>query len=122
MYTVDVQSGSKTVAPDSTIIRELLSPQVLEVNVSYSLAHGTIPKGEKTLLHRLHSSSETYFILTGAARIWANGDSVEAGPGMLVYVPPHAAQYVENIGDSNLKYLVICDPPWSHADVEILDE
>jgi mannose-6-phosphate isomerase-like protein (cupin superfamily) len=121
MYTVDVESRSELVAPDSTIIRELLSPQVTDVNVTYSLAHGTIPKGKKTLLHSLRSSSEAYYILVGTARIWVNEDAVEVGPGALVYVPSDAVQYVENTGDSDLQYLVICEPAWVISDVEIID-
>jgi cytosine deaminase len=122
MFTVDVESCSKVVAPDSTIIRELLNPQIPDVNITYSLAHGTILKENKTLRHRLGSSSEAYYILAGTARIWVNEDAVEVGPGALVYVPPDAVQYVENSGDSDLQYLVICDPAWAPSDVEIIDE
>lgn len=122
MFTLDVESCSKVVAPDSTIIRELMNPRISDVNVTYSLAHGTILKGNKTLLHRLGSSSEAYYILAGTARISVNEDSVEVGPGTLVYVPPDAAQYVENTGDSDLQYLVICEPAWTPTDVEILNE
>lgn len=122
MFTLDVESCSKVVAPDSTIIRELMNPRIPDVNVTYSLAHGTLLKGNKTLLHRLGSSSEAYYILAGTARISVNEDSVEVGPGTLVYVPPDAAQYVENTGDSDLQYLVICEPAWTPTDVEILNE
>ncbi len=121
MLALDVASRSKRVAPDSTIIRELLNLQTPGVNISYSLAHGTILKRHKTRLHKLKTSSETYFILTGTARIWVNEEAVEAGAGSLVYVPPDAAQYVENIGNSDLEYLVICDPAWKSSDVEIYD-
>lgn len=121
MFTVDVDSRNRVVAPDLTIIREMLNPQVLDVDVTYSLAHGTIPREKKTLLHRLRSSSEAYYILAGTARIWVDKDAVEVGPGALVYIPPGAAQYVENIGHSDLQYLVICDPAWVPSDVEIID-
>ncbi len=121
MFSVDLESRSKVVAPDSTIIRELLNPQTPDVNITYSLSHGTILKDNKTLRHRLGSSSETYYILAGTARIWVNEEVVEVGPGALVYVPPDAAQYVENIGDADLQYLVICDPAWTRSDVEIID-
>lgn len=122
MFTVDLKSLSKVVAPDSTIIRELLNPRRPDVNIKYSLAHGTILKENKTIRHRLRSSSEAYFILAGTARFSVNEDVMEVGPGTLVYVPPDAAQYVENTGDSDLQYLVICDPAWAPSDVEILDE
>jgi cytosine deaminase len=121
MFTLDVESRSKVVAPDSTIIRELLNPRIVDVNIRYSLAHGTILRENKTLRHRLRSSSEVYYILAGKARISVNKDTVEVGPGSLVYVPPNATQYVENIGDSELQYLVICDPAWTLSDVEVLE-
>ncbi len=121
MFMLHVESLPKVVAPDSTIIRELLNPSILgsESNVQYSLAHGTILIGEKTTRHRLRSSSEVYFVLAGRARISVNDDEVEVESGSLVYVPPKAMQYVENIGDSDLQYLVICNPPWTPQDVEL---
>ena len=121
MFTADLESRIRVVAPDSTIIRELLNPQIPDVNITYSLAHGTIPKGKKTLLHKLRSSSEAYYILAGTGRIWVNEDIVEVGPGVLVFIPPGVAQYVENTGASKLQYLVICDPAWASSDVEIVD-
>lgn len=121
MFTVDVDSSTAVVAPDSTIIREMLNPQLPNVDVTYSLAHGTIPREKRTLLHTLRSSSEAYYILAGTARIWVDKDAVEVGPGALVLVPPGATQFVENTGPSDLQYLVICDPAWASSDVEILD-
>ena len=98
-------------APDSTIIRELLNPDTINTGVSarHGLADGTITSGKKTLQHRLKSSSEVYNTLEGRTRISVNEKVVEIGQGSLVYVAPHAMQYVENIGDFNLQYLVICD-------------
>ncbi len=87
--------------------------------MNYSLAHGTILKRNKTIQHRLRSSSEVYFVLSGVARISVNRYIVEVGAGSLVYVPPQAIQYVENTGDSDLQYLVICDPAWTPEDVEV---
>jgi mannose-6-phosphate isomerase-like protein (cupin superfamily) len=121
VFTIDVKTQPKVLAPDSTIIQELLNPNSsgMKTMVKYSLAHGTIPKGKKTLKHRLRTTSEVYFILAGKARFTVDEDVVEVEPESLVYIPPHATQNVENIGNSNLRYLVICDPAWSSKDVEI---
>ncbi|MFW9792784.1 MAG: cupin domain-containing protein [Candidatus Thorarchaeota archaeon] len=124
MFSLDIESQPIIIAPDSTRIQELLNPNSSEkeTNVGYSLALGTILVGRKTIRHRLRSSSEVYFILKGRARFSINEHVEEVGVGSLVYVPPRAIQYVENIGDSDLQYLVICDPPWHQDDVELTNE
>ena len=33
-------------------------------------------------------------------------------PGCAVYIPPHAVQYIENIGADELVFLCIVDPAW----------
>ncbi|MFX1605048.1 MAG: cupin domain-containing protein [Promethearchaeota archaeon] len=119
--TLNVDSCPTVVAPDSTLIRELLNPSHtgIEASIRYSLAHGTILKGGRTHKHRLRSTSETYYILAGKGRISVDEVVVKVRPGSLVYVPPQAMQHVENVGESDLEYLVICDPAWSDHDVEV---
>ncbi len=32
------------------------------------------------------------------------------------YIPPDSVQWIENIGDSDLKFLCMVYPPWSEKD------
>jgi mannose-6-phosphate isomerase-like protein (cupin superfamily) len=43
-------------------------------------------------------------------------ESLEVGPECAVYIPPQAMQYIENTGNSDLKFLCIVDPAWRKED------
>ncbi len=45
-------------------------------------------------------------------------ESLEVGPDCAVYIPPQAMQYIENTGNSDLKFLCIVDPAWRKEDEE----
>jgi len=54
---------------------------------------------------------------------WENIDqeSFEVGPECAIYIPPNAVQYIENRGNSDLKFLCIVDPAWREEDEEVFD-
>ena len=41
---------------------------------------------------------------------------LEVGPDCAVYIPPQALQYIENTGNTDLKFLCIVDPAWREED------
>jgi mannose-6-phosphate isomerase-like protein (cupin superfamily) len=101
-------------ALDNSIIRELLNPNhdEEELHLNYSLAHATVKPGDSTLPHRFHEASEVYYILHGRGLMHINDETQEVQHGDMIYIPPQAVQYIENIGDINLEFLCIVDPPW----------
>jgi mannose-6-phosphate isomerase-like protein (cupin superfamily) len=57
-----------------------------------------------------------YFILEGEGRMHINDETAILRAGQLVFIPPYATQYIENIGDVDLKFLCIVDPAWRKED------
>lgn len=108
------------IAGDDSILRELLHPDKMDVQIRYSLAHAKVPRGRKTKPHRLRTS-EVYYIISGDGLMHIDEKSLEVGPECAVYIPPNAIQYIENTGNCELKFLCIVDPAWRQSDEEVLN-
>jgi mannose-6-phosphate isomerase-like protein (cupin superfamily) len=54
-----------------------------------------------------HSEDEFFFILEGTAGFYLNGETETAGPMTSFYGPSFSEHGIRNIGDTELKYLVI---------------
>lgn len=106
-------------AADHTIIQEVLHSKNDNINIGYSLALATLPIGKSSLPHRL-KSSEVYIIIQGKSRIFINEENKIAKKGDVIFIPPNASQYIENIGNKVLKFYCIVHPEWS-ADEEFID-
>jgi mannose-6-phosphate isomerase-like protein (cupin superfamily) len=107
------------VARDGSLLRELLHPDKASLEIRYSLAHATVPPGQATRPHRL-TTAEVYYVIKGTGEMFIDGDSEPVGPGCAVYIPPGAAQYIENIGVGDLTFLCIVDPAWQPENEEII--
>jgi mannose-6-phosphate isomerase-like protein (cupin superfamily) len=108
------------VAGDDSILREILHPDKADIPIHYSLAHAKVRAGQKTKQHKL-TTSEVYYIITGQGLMHINQENFEVGPDCTIYIPPNAVQYIENTGDSDLRFLCMVDPAWHQADEEVLD-
>lgn len=106
-------------AGDHTIIQEVLHSKNDNIEIGYSLALATLPVGKTSLSHRL-ISSEVYIITQGKGRIFINEENKTIKKGEIVFIPPNATQYIENIGDEPLKFYCIVHPEWS-SDEEFID-
>jgi mannose-6-phosphate isomerase-like protein (cupin superfamily) len=111
---------SEFVAGDRTVLRELLNPDKHPVAARYSVAHASLAQGLSSQLHSL-KTTEVYFILRGRGRMEIDAQSLEVGPGDLVYIPPLAAQRITSIGTEPLEFLCIVDPAWRAEDEVIFD-
>jgi quercetin dioxygenase-like cupin family protein len=56
--------------------------------------------------HR-HQEDEFFFVLEGKAEFYLDGKTKVAGPYASFYCPPHSEHGIRNVGDAELKYLVI---------------
>lgn len=54
-----------------------------------------------------HPEDEFFFVLEGKAEFYLNGDTKVAGPYTSFYCPPNSKHGIRNVGDTELKYLVI---------------
>jgi mannose-6-phosphate isomerase-like protein (cupin superfamily) len=119
MLIVDLQMCDEIVAGDKTFLRELLHPDKTELQIRYSLAHAMVKPGQSSLPHRL-KTSEVYYILEGKGMMHVDDESAEVRSGQAVYIQPNSIQYIENTGESDLKFLCIVDPAWRPEDEEVI--
>ncbi|HEY0196847.1 MAG TPA: cupin domain-containing protein [Methanobacterium sp.] len=108
-------------ALDETLICELLHPEreELDLKMNFSIAHAILKPGKSSLPHEMKSSVEIYFILQGKAIMHIGEESKEVGPNQAIYIPPDSVQWIQNTGDSDLKFLCMVNPPWKAADEEL---
>lgn len=114
MIMKDCTKGSFINASDDTTLCELFHPSKhpQAALLPYSLAYAKIQPGKSSRPHRIHTSSELYFILQGQARMHIDEESTPVMAGQAILVPPGVLQYLENQGSSELIFLCIVSPPW----------
>jgi len=54
-----------------------------------------------------HSEDEFFFVLEGTVEFYLNGETMTAGPMTSFYCPSFSEHGIWNVGDTELKYLVI---------------
>jgi mannose-6-phosphate isomerase-like protein (cupin superfamily) len=64
------------------------------------------PNSETHPPHK-HSEDEFFFVLEGTAEFYLNGETKTAGPMTSFYCPSFSENGIRNVGDTELKYLVI---------------
>jgi mannose-6-phosphate isomerase-like protein (cupin superfamily) len=77
--------------------------------VSFFLVNNEPGKGPD--LHR-HPYSETWIVRSGKARMTADGEDLEVGPGDIVVVGPETPHKFKNIGTERLDIVCIHASPW----------
>jgi mannose-6-phosphate isomerase-like protein (cupin superfamily) len=108
------------IAGDGSLLRELLHPDKTCLQIQYSLAYAKVMAGEMTKPHKL-KSSEVYYVTAGKGLMHIDEESIEVNRECAVYIPPNSTQYIENTGNSDLKFLCIVEPAWRKEDEEIFD-
>lgn len=106
-------------AGDHTLLRELLHPAKAQVQLGYSLAVGRLSPGAQSKPHRL-TSSEVYYFLGGEGRVTIGDQQVVVKKGAVVYVPPGATQFVDNLGEDDLEFVCLVDPAWTPENEEVV--
>jgi mannose-6-phosphate isomerase-like protein (cupin superfamily) len=120
MFLKRLKDCREFTAGDGSILRELLHPEKADLQIHYSLAYAKVAKGQKTKPHKL-KSTEVYYITAGSGLMHIDEKAFEVAPDSAIYIPPGARQYIENTGNSDLKFLCIVDPAWREEDEEILE-
>ncbi len=106
---------------DGSEIRELMHP-VVQGNKEQSLAEAIVQQGQQTHLHQHHNSEELYHITKGKGRMTLGAEQFEVTVGDTICIPPGTAHCIKNIGIETLHILCMCSPPYSHDDMELLEQ
>lgn len=120
MFVKDVNSYEEKVVLDNTNLRELLNPGMGDFQIRYSLAQARVSPGETSYKHKL-SSSEAYFILSGAGRMYIDDEFEDVHAGSIIYILPNSVQCIQNIGNDDLVFLCIVDPAWDKENDVLVD-
>jgi mannose-6-phosphate isomerase-like protein (cupin superfamily) len=107
-------------AGDHTRLRELLHPVKTSLALGYSLAHGFLDPGKRSLWHRL-KSSEVYYFIAGRGVMHVEQVSATVEAGSVIYVPPGAKQSLQNNGTDPIEFLCLVDPAWTAEDEAIVE-
>jgi mannose-6-phosphate isomerase-like protein (cupin superfamily) len=120
MFIKSLSDCPPLLANDGCRVFELLHPRVDAVALPYSLAIAEVDPGESSYRHRLRQT-EVYYVLAGRGRMHVGSSVREVGPGDAVVIPGGAVQWIDNLGDSVLRFVALVSPPWRAEDDERLD-
>ncbi|MBH0202448.1 MAG: cupin domain-containing protein [Nitrospira sp.] len=120
MFKVTLADRPEFLAGDETRLREIFHPAKHQLKLNYSLAHGTLPPGQRSKRHVL-ASSEVYYFISGRGRFTMDDHATLIEPGTTIYVPPGGEQFVENTGETDIEFLCLVDPAWRMEDEAILE-
>jgi mannose-6-phosphate isomerase-like protein (cupin superfamily) len=118
MFVKNLNACKEFTANDGCLIRELLHPKNDPVDLAWSMAVARVLTGKRTLQHKL-AQTEVYYILAGQGRMHINNEAREISTGDVIVIPPQAIQWIENSGNSELKFLAIVSPPWQKQDDQL---
>jgi len=120
MLILRLKQCPEIIGGDSTRLRELLHPdRGYPFSGRYSLAQARLRPAQSSMKHRL-KTDEVYYIVSGQGEMHVDNETAQVAPGDAVEIPPGAAQWLTNTGESDLVFLCIVDPPWKAEDEEIL--
>jgi len=121
IFLKDLKDGAYFQACDQSLLCELLHPdrEKVPLKMGFSLAYAIVKPGQSTLVHKLSTSSEIFYILKGEGVVHIEQESVPVRPGQVVYVPPNSKQFIQNTGYLDLTFLCLVSPQWKKEDEEI---
>lgn len=120
MFGTHLQQCPEFLAGDHTRLRELLHPGKAALDLGYSLAHGLLDPGKRSLWHQL-KSSEVYYFIAGRGVMKVGNASMTVEAGSVIYVPPGAKQSLENTGTDLIEFLCLVDPAWKAEDEVVVE-
>ncbi len=120
MDIVNLQDCKRFLTKDGSSIREILSPENSGLK-RQSLAEATLPPGGATAEHIHPAAEEIYFILKGNAEMRVAEKTANVRAGDAIVLPPGTRHQIVNTGDSDLIFLCICVPAYSHEDTVLID-
>ena len=105
---------------EGTKIKQYFHPHNTLNGINYSLAQFTLEPGKKSKLHKI-KSSEIYYILEGSGNLTIEDEIHILQKDDSAFVPSNSKQFIENSGNSDLKFLCIVEPAWKVDDETLLE-
>lgn len=118
MIIKDLNNCEEFIAGDHTHLRVILHPDNEKLDIRYSLAHARISVGKASTPHSL-KTTEIYYILEGEGMMHIDGECEKVFPGQTIFIPALAIQFIENIGNCELKFICIVDPAWKPENEQV---
>lgn len=105
--------------PSGEIIYELTgSDPAIGGTIKQSVAHVTIPVGKSSDKHYHKIMEETYYILSGKAKMVIDGEEAILEPHQACLIMPLQIHQIFNIGiNESLEFLCICGPSFLVDDI-----
>ena len=110
MDVASINKAEPFTTKDGSTIRELFHTD------AQSLAEATLEHDQATERHYHRATEEIYLVTKGSGRMEVDGESQIVRPGDAILIPPGAWHQLENNGNSELRILCCCAPPYSHDD------
>ena len=117
--TKDTDDGSSLFSLDNCV-NQFDSTEVIATKVGYqywfvdkkfldgrTLKLSVVAPNSATHEPHKHAEDEFFFVLEGKAEFYLNGETFEAVSYASFYCPPNSLHGIRNVGDNELKYLVI---------------
>lgn len=113
MHTHSINNVSPITTPHGELIRELIGHTATKKTAPrHSVAHIVLPPGKSSLLHYHPEAEESYYILSGKARVLIGAEEMILTAGTAVLIPSPQPHKITNIGSDDLAFLAICIPAW----------
>ncbi len=109
------------ITADGSEIRELLAYRNSCI-VKQSLAEARLPPGGSTTPHYHPQTEEIYYLLEGTGRMRLGDEERDVGPGDAIAIPPGQIHQITNTGDTVLRFLCCCTPPYEHDDTVLIQD
>jgi mannose-6-phosphate isomerase-like protein (cupin superfamily) len=123
MHTRSIDDISPITTPHGELIRELIGRTATEGSVPrHSVAYIVLPPGKSSLLHYHPEAEESYYILSGWARVLIGEEEVVMAAGTAVLIPAPQPHKITNIGSEDLTFLAICVPAWEPDNSVFLED
>lgn len=120
MDIVNLEECKRFLTKDGSNIREILSPKNSGLK-RQSLAEATVPPGGATAEHIHPEAEEIYFVLAGQAEMRVAEKTANVRAGDAIVLPPGTRHQIVNTGATNLTFLCICVPAYSHGDTVLIE-
>jgi mannose-6-phosphate isomerase-like protein (cupin superfamily) len=123
MHAYSIDDVSPITTPHGELIRELIGRTATKgFAPRHSVAHIVLPPGKSSLLHYHPEAEESYYILSGWARVLIGEEEVVLTAGTAVLIPAPQPHKITNIGSDNLTFLAVCVPAWEPDNSVFLED
>jgi mannose-6-phosphate isomerase-like protein (cupin superfamily) len=112
MHKLNPQDIPPFVAPHGESVQEL-GGHAAGGLLAHSLAYITLPPGKKSLKHYHPVAEESYYILSGAAEVFIDGETAALRPGDMVAIRAGQVHQIRNPHPEPLGFLAVCVPAWT---------